>query len=353
VADDPLRLVLGGRRFEGWKKVAVELSIQAGCGAFDLQVSVRQDRAGFAAVEAGEASEIRIGDDLVITGYVDQVDRQIDAQEHQISVAGRDKVADLVDCCPDVGNDTPAEWRNVNIAEVAQQLAKPFGIAVRVDVDTGARLERVAINPGQTAYEVIERLCRYRQLLPISDGRGSLLLTRGGTRRASSELAIPGNGLRARFTDSRQDRFSAYTAKGQSFDLLGSLGIQAATAVGRAKDPQISRFRPLLLVADNAVDSGQCEERARWEALTRAARGKVVEFEVRGWRQQSGELWPLNALVPARCATLGISGEFLIVGVAYILDDGGARTRLRLMRKDAFQVLREPEVSAVPDFLGG
>ena len=70
------------------------------------------------------------------------------------------------------------------VLEVARELAAPFGIQVRADVDVGEPLLKVALNPGQRAWELIEELCRYRALLPVSDGRGGLVLTRAGRARA-------------------------------------------------------------------------------------------------------------------------------------------------------------------------
>lgn len=337
---DVVRLVLGADRFEGWKAITVRQSMQTGSGSFELGVSERwPGQPKRVQVLPGSACEVRIDDALLLTGYVDEVELQLDGQKHEVRVRGRDRVGDLIDCAPD---HPPSEWLDVSLLTVCEELCKPFGIPVSTTVDLGARLPKATINPGERAFEAIEQLCRQRQVLPLSDGRGGLVLTRAAQGSAGSAIHERVNLIGGSARYAHQERFSEIIVKGQAADASGLLGLigltEAAGASGRAIDKGIKRHRPLLTISDKPVDSERATKRAAWEVLTRTARATSAQLTVRGWRTQAGALWPLNSIVNVESPSLGLSGDYLITDVTYTVDGQGTVTQLGVMRPDAFTV---------------
>ena len=78
-------------------------------------------------VKPGDPCTVKIGDDLVITGYIDRYHPSITPTGHTVTITGRGKCQDLVDCA--------AEWPNCQIIaasafEIAPKLAAPYGITV-------------------------------------------------------------------------------------------------------------------------------------------------------------------------------------------------------------------------------
>ncbi len=68
-------------------------------------------------VKAGDPCEVMIGEDKVVTGYIDSWNPAINKTQHQIRVSGRGKCQDLVDCS--------ANWENNVISQSnALQIAK-------------------------------------------------------------------------------------------------------------------------------------------------------------------------------------------------------------------------------------
>lgn len=358
---DEVRLLIDGQEFGGWKTVNVGLTMEAGSGSFDVAVSERFPlEPARRQIKPGQRASVRVGADTLITGYVDEAEISLDDSSHGVRVRGRDAVADLIDCAPNIDTTeggprlpgvVPGDWLNVTLPELITELAIPFGIPVTfrlAESDRASvqhrllqRFEKITLNPGQRIFELIEQHCRYRQVLPISDGRGGLLITTAGSDRVSTPLVEGQNILKCSVTYSLAERFGRYYVKGQGAD-YGTQGEEAGEAAGTATDKEVTRHRPLLIIADKAVDAGQCTERARWEALTRAARGARLSVDVAGWRQPGGALWPLNALVPVRSPTLGVDEEFLICGVSYSLPS--SITSLSLVRPDAYRASPDSEV---------
>lgn len=109
-------------------------------------------------------------------------------------------------------------------------------------------------------------------------------------------------------------------------------------------DPQISRYRPMVIIADDNLTGTSGYQRAMWEMKRNNAESKKATAKVQGWQRDDGSLWLPNELVVLDAPDLGIEGEErLIVDVEFSLDDqGGTVTTLTLMHRDAFDEPPEP-----------
>lgn len=339
--DNTPNLAVGGKIYSGWTAMTVTRSIETISGGFDLELTERWDgQAARWPIKPGEACKVVIGGDVVIDGYVDDVDISFDAGSHRVRVSGRDRTGYLVDCS---AVHKPDEW-NLKLEQVAAILGRPFGISVKADVDTGAAFSPFKLQQGESAFEAIDRMCRMRAVLPISDAKGGMLITRAGAARAASALVEGKNLLAATARYSWKDRYSEYLVKGQSPAGEGVTEVsdaQAATVTSTARDAGVTRYRPLIVLAESATDGASSQDRAAWEAAVRAGRGTKVTATVQGWRQVDGALWPINSLAPVQSELLDLDDRLLIVDVRYILDGQGSRTEIGLTRPDAYRLIKE------------
>lgn len=344
---DTVRLLAAGRDFQGWKSVRVRRTMNRCAGGFDLAVSWRGrfDNPALPAVVVGDACQVLVGEERVITGYVDEVDVAQDATMTEATVAGRDKTADLVDCSAVRGS---GQWRGRRIEQVAAELAAPFGVGVRAEADTGKPLQTFALQEGETVFEAIERMARLRALLLVADAQGDLVITRSGTERVGTPLVLGKNVLSLRARADGRDRYSSYTVKGQTPGAYLEGVASSTQMVARAKDPNVRRYRPLIIVNDAPDVAATLQQRAQWEAKVRAARASVVHARVQGWRHDSG-LWEPNRLVHLVAPSMQLNHELLIAEVEFSLDESGTVSQLTLMPGDAFDELpvRESPVGAI------
>lgn len=337
---ETIQLRLGGQVFEGWKSARVRRSLDAAAGSFDLSLSeTHPDRPPARLIQRGASVTVTMGRDTVITGYIDEREIPIVGE---VSIRGRDRTADLVDCAPDL---EPNEWRSTKLEDLARALAAPFGVTVRALAATGSAFAKVALNPGQKAWDLLEERARYRGVVLMTDGLGALVIDAvGGGARAES-IVEGGNLLdgTAKFSD--LERYSDYVVRGQSpgNDFLSGAAISGPE--GKARDLGVGRFRQLVVVASSAVDRAQCEARAKREATVRAARSETVSASVRGWRQSSGRLWTPNELTRFRSQRFGIDADLLVVSVEYRIDGSSLTTTMELQRPEAFAAMPEPELA--------
>lgn len=332
---DDVQLLVDGVIYGGWKKAGVTRAIDAASGTFSLSVTDRwSPDSQPVKINPGSSCEIRVAGEVVITGYVDLVRPSFSAADHTIEVQGRDRSADMVDCS---AVHKPDEWKNLTVLQLAEKLAKPFGVSVKAEVDVGAAIDLVKLQQGETALEALNRHAKMRKLLVMPDGKGGILLTRAGVRRAAVELVQGQNILDASGTLDWSERYSDYIVKGQAGFKETTDGETESHVTGSAKDPAITRYRPLLVVSDTETTAATAAERAKWEANTRLGKAAQATITVQGWRQTAGgALWEPNMLVAVKSAWLGIDGEMLIRQVTFDKSSGGTTTQLEIISPQAY-----------------
>lgn len=328
-------LRVGGRIWTGWTSMTVTRALDALCGSFELTLFDRWDGSAETwPLAPGLAVSLSLDGETVLSGYIDETKPSYSKDRHEISVSGRDAACDLVDCS---AVHSPGEWSGVGLARLAQILAQPFGLRVRCEAATGAPFAVFKLQQGETAWEALERACRLRGVLAVSDGLGGIVLTSIGSATAAA-LEQGVNVLEASATASLKDRFSRYIVNGQQQggDLLS--GAAAAAVRAEASDPSVPRYRPMVVTAEGQASASTAAQRARWEATVRAARATTLDVTVQGWRQyEGGPLWTVNALAPVRIPYLLTDRELLISRAEFSISEAGTLTRLSLTRPDAFQ----------------
>lgn len=345
---DRVAIVVNGRRFQGWNSARVTRGLEQLCGTFTLSVTDRWDDGDPWPVREGDACEVIVNDQTLITGWVFSREQDVDGGSHTITVEGRDRAADLVDCSAQLDR---WEFSNVDVLALAQKLCKPFGVSVTLQA--GLALSSISIpkkhsiDPGDTVQASLENLCKVAGLLPISDGAGGVVLVRSGTGRCSGALVLGQNLKRLGARYDYSSRFARYEVMGSHKGRDDLSGAAAAGVKGAATDSAIRAARVLVVRPDGNVTTTTARQRAQWEAAMRAARSETVTGTVQGWTQPDGSLWPLNAVVPVEAPRAGIQGDMLIAGLTFALDlSGGTTTELTL--KDPAAYRPDPTLGAPP-----
>lgn len=337
VAADDLQLVVNGTSIGGWTSVRVTRGLERIPAIFDIELTERAPSGFQAIVTEGDPCTVKIGPDLVITGYIDACDYSIEPGAHNIRIMGRSKSQDFVDASAEY---TGCQFVNSNVLTIMQHLAKPYGITVKAAGDVGPVIPLLNFSLGDTAHDVCERICRYGALLYYDQPDGSILLTAVGTKRAASGFAEGQNVQSARATFRVDQRFSAYRAFVLAVDIFKDVSADG-NMITSERDPNVKRHREKFFVAETG-DSGfaVAQKRAKWLAARQAGRGRQVRIVCDSWRDSSGKLWEPNTLVSVNLPSLKVNNEQLLISeVAYRRDgDRGTVAELVLMPSTAFTV---------------
>jgi len=314
----------------------------------------------------GEKLTVELDGEPVLLGWVDEIKVDYGASKAGITLTGRDVTGDLVDCA--AAPHGPAEYANVTLLDLCRAICAPYGIAVRAEVDLPQRFPRFGIDAGETALSAIEKACRQRAVLALSDGLGTLVLTRGGRTAGPAPLVFGGNIVQAGAAFTHAARFSEYLVKGQSSApargapaLITTAAPLAATPdarrplptaptttrarvvmTGRAVDPKVGRHRPTVLSPPTQSGGASAQEQADWAMRTARAKSESMSVTVSGWRAGPDDaLWRPNQRVWVEDPLADVSHELLISSVTYRWGADGATTELRLSGVEAFDLLPE------------
>jgi prophage tail gpP-like protein len=362
---DEVTLEIAGQRFSGWESVRIVRGVELFPSHFMLQVTERlPTESKKSAILPGSTCRLKIGTDLVISGYVDTVEIHLSTKEHKVAVVGRSATEDLVDCAAGVedGKETLATmtFSAPNLLTLANILSSPFGITVTAPDGEGTPLVSIAdgipqftIPLNTSPYDVLEPLARLRSRLLMDGIDGNLVIAAVGTKKTASGFTLPGSVKEAAVRFDKQDRFSVYLPAQNATDTMMDVAAAARTTSGNYlkpvpdeaafKDqPRLDggkRYRPHFVVNDQYFDSIYLAEKlAEWEKGRRFGRSHAVTAVVPLWRDSAGTLWTPNTLAQVNMPALKLANlTWLISHVVYMKGFGtGTQTMVTLMAKEAF-----------------
>lgn len=360
--NNDVSLNVNDQAWQGWESVRVTRGIERFPGDFEVTLTEttkpHQQQRGFIhlqgpVINPGDGVIVYAGDDALITGYVDRYAISITPDSHEVTISGRGKCQDLVDCAAKIST---YQINNTSVLDLAKAVTKDFkNVSVISNLGPLPLVQQFGIVLSESPFEILERVARYLAFLLIEDTNGNLVLdVAGGGGTHSSGFVQGVNVQAASATFSLDGRFSEYEALYQAVDPLSDLsralnvaaGSGNTIAGGTFNDPGVTRYRPRLIISEQGFASDQvAKTRASWECARRYGRSQAVTVTVDSWRDNAGKLWTPNTLATLRLPHLKLPDpvQWLIGEVTYIRNlQQGTIAQVTLMPIEAFQP--EPDI---------
>ena len=329
-----LTLIIGGNHLTGWEEVEVTLRAEGFPNSFEIKASMQPGDQ--LPVSEGAPCQVKLGNDVVITGYVDKIIDSCSDTSHSVTISGRGKTQDLVDC--------GAEWPSGqliggNAQTIATNLAQVYGIDVVMvnSVAPGPDVAQWPLNYGETAAEIIQRVARNAGILAYEDHLGRLAFAAAGSVQAASGIAYGDNVQESTVTRSMEQRFSEYVCCTQSLAAYGDL--PGKDFYDTEHDPNVPRHRRMYLVVEQVATDPEAftKLRAQWEVARRAGRANPVTATIDAWRDSAGQLWTPNTLIPVSLPAYMDGTPLVISEVIFKRDNtSGTTAAITAMAKSAF-----------------
>ncbi|MBP0492158.1 phage baseplate assembly protein [Pararoseomonas indoligenes] len=376
--DGDLELVVGGKALTGWQEIRITRGVERCPSDFDIAITERftdnkdptptklAKWTSDLVVAPGQACQVRIRrdgtskGDLVITGYVDRYTPTITPRSHTVRISGRGRCQDLVDCAAYLRREAN-QVSNVTTKALIEKLCEAYGISVTALSGEGEIVPQFNVILTETAWDIIDRVCRHSGFLAYEAADGNLILSRAGKEEMASGFAQGMNVEEASANASMDQRYSLYEVVWQSMDVLndlaGALGGDRDPnrrvwvldeTVGSAEPKKGERFRPRVIVSDQEQDGIDiAQRRALWERNRRNGRSASIRVVTDSWRDTSGQLWEPNHLVPVNVPLLRVVKQKWLIGeVTYVRGRDGTHAELLLMPPAAY----EPEPIVLQPF---
>ena len=163
-------LYIDGQAYSHWTILSFTMELNSCARSFSFGATPKlPGNTSLNDFRPGQKVQIAIGDDLVLSGYIDATPVSYSASSVSLTVSGRSKTCDLVDCsvypkdqniavdqrwsgagvhripssgsvvsCPDV---SAISWRGQQLGTILAQLVKPYGVKL---INQGQELSKNA-----------------------------------------------------------------------------------------------------------------------------------------------------------------------------------------------------------------
>jgi prophage tail gpP-like protein len=209
-----IQIVSKGLIYDQWKEFEYHETLNAISNFFKASVTIGMDVNSTIPFSRGDELKLKIGNEVRLTGYIEDIYFDIHEQKSDIVIMGRSKTCDLVDSCIDL--DT-YEFSNISILKIASKICSQFGITVVDNIGASKTIvSKWNIIPTETAWECLERLSRKYGFLISGNSKGELVLGKSASLESKIDLTNETNIKRISGSSTYSNRFKKYRVYGQS-----------------------------------------------------------------------------------------------------------------------------------------
>lgn len=352
-----MRLEVDGVQYTNFTAASCELRLDSLSNTFRFDAVAPNGQP--LPFKGGEECKVIVDDETVLTGFIEVVAVNYDGTNHTISVSGRDKTADLLDSTIDEIDDIRGD--GLTLKALIEKVIETLGLDIQVIDEVNpapynAAEDLAAPEPGDNAFQFIEKYTRKRQVLLTSNGDGNIVIAANSGQSAEGAVqhvigAEDNNVMSSSFSYDTTGRFNAYKFSSGlnpvALNLAGDTDLASLVNQGAGVfDNDIRAGRQLIIISESPFSDGNCEDRAKWEADIRRARGLVYSATVPGFRVAGteGALWQINRIYQIVDDFVGKIEPMLCNSVTFTFDVGtGRNTTLGFVGEKAYTLFLEPD----------
>jgi prophage tail gpP-like protein len=321
--DEIVTLVVNGKRLSGFQEVNVTRSMEQAAITFGLRAVNPSWHEDAWALRLGAEVELYANDTLLCRGYIDNYEADHgEGAAHDARVSGRSKAADAIDCPPAKHKTGRVEGKT--LLDVAKEFDE-FGIGYDADVPLKV-IPKVQRYPTDSVHDTLEREAREQGLMLMGKPEGGVLITRAGSKRHAGAL-VEGHPPIKKFgvKFSAEGKFSEITAKAQRALGTGDKDLREEV---KEYDPEVGRYRPLIVFLEGDGTEEDLKTRAQWERLRRQGSGTSVPITLSTWRDDAGQLWEPGRLMAIVLPSERVDQDMTLSSVTFTQSHQGTTAQL-------------------------
>lgn len=350
-------LEVEGTEYTDFDSIVVNKSMTTLGGEFTF--TVVSDISFIFPFNGGEVCTVSIDNEVIITGFIDKITRNYSSGNHTATVSGRDKTSDIGDSTLTAIDDI----RDVDITlkTLIENVLKNIGTNIQVIDESGGikpfnkAEDVISVDPGDNAFDFINKWARKRQVLLTSNSEGNLTITKNISNKESqtfqniADNALSNNILVGSIDTDLSNRFFNYEVVSQpaSSSTFSFGPAKSAGEEGLFINETQRSGRQMVIISETPSSKEELDDRAKWQADMDRSESRKIRITVQGHSNESNETYKINKLATVVDDFLGIDDLFLIEEITYTMNNSdGNLTQFKLVDKDSFTlVLLTPEES--------
>lgn len=310
--NNTVSILIDGKVHQQWESYDIESDLMVPADAWHVSIGLGANQLPDFVMPWSEVV-VKIGNDVVLNGRVDEISDDIDKTSHQLSISGRDRAGVLVDCAAPI-----FVTRQSSLSEIVAKVVRPLGITkIKIDAASTRTREKINVEPGDKAWDVLQNVAEANGLWPWFSPDGTLVI--GGPDYSAAPVASlvmrrsgKGNNIES-LTRVRNiiNQYSQVTVLGQTHGTELEQGKNALSAT--AKDSTATFSRPLIVVDHECDSTSVALDRARKLLADSQLSSFTLIAKVQGHRTESGVLWQPGQRVNILSEPHGVNGTFFIM----------------------------------------
>lgn len=311
-----------------WESFSIEKSLSTLCGKFEFKMSSALFKKGINFYN-GKKIEIYINGIIFMTGYIENFEISLTESEYQISISGREKTCDIIDCNNVLDKNV---WYNQTLLTIAKYLCDPF----EIDVVTSLQMQKInyaAIEDSETVFDFLLKLAKQQnvRLNTLQNGNIEIVNTQSNITHYF-ELSEVTN---SKINGSLEDRYSNYVCKSQYTNNSGDPWEEKSIFINKkATDENVLRYRSKVFSESN-MTATECQKYANWEAQNRAAKSTKFSFSYPAWTKD-GKFISMGDLIHFEGSVINLSDTMIVDTISYKLDTDNYNISISLLDKILF-----------------
>ena len=343
-------IIANGQRLTAWESVMVQRTFGAensdgvGGGISTFQFTPAEGGYGNSyqglKLKPGDPVQITLAGKKVFSGFCKIRSGALDAQGHQLVIAGESMTVDLVRSSAIVKQGT---YDGSTFEQAARGVMAPHGIALKMlnpPSIASKPIANLSVQPGESCADFISRIATLRGLFLTDDADGNLVAGHGDPSAPPVATLAEGRNIK-RLTWHLEDPAAC------SWNKLNGISQQAGSDTNypprdisaTATNSTVRSNLYKLFVSEHPGDAQDLAQRVNHEAVKAAWPTIRLGVTVVGWLRPDGELWApvdnVSVFSPSAFPTESVYFGLGIQSLTYTQDAvNGTETTMELLRSD-------------------
>lgn len=302
-----IELVSGGKRYQGWENITITKSILSIADTFTMQIN----KSDAIAIDYNDKIQIYKDGNLFLTGYIDEINESISDKISPLSIVGRSKAGDLIDC----NIEDVKQYNNQSLIKIIKDLIKDFDVKVSTNIEN-ITVEKFDAQIGETFFSAINRLCKQTNTFPVSTPSGDILITKN--TQSLFQNTIKDSQLKSiTYPRKLNEIYSKYVYKKE--------GIITDVTDATEKEDVLTRYRPFVEL--NNQDKTN-EDMAKWKKTNAKANAISLNITLVEWEIEPNKIVKINSKI--------VKNDFLVKSATYTKGNDGTISQYELISKDLY-----------------
>ncbi len=346
------------QKLKGFQTVQVTKTLESFVDIFAITVSTQEKiinklRVPQNLIKAGDEIRIFIDDNLIFTGFADQVSIAYNTDTHETNINGRSRTSDLIDSSMIQKSYSQKDFKRLVENVLTDNGYTDISVLNNTTIDeiensTLFKKQTNTKTSSQTIFDFLDSYAQKVQVLLRTNEEGNIVLTREESGNTIGNLIStknnPNNNIKsATIIIDNINRFRFNQVQGQGDN--SSYFTSTVNQTGEFEDTLIRSPRRKISSAKSASVSDELGDLAKWETNLRRAKSLNYSCIVQGYYndKKSTSLWQPNTLVKILDDKCLLDGQFLIKGVTYNKAiNGGSTTTLNIVNRGTFNL--DPDI---------